>query len=377
MRIAFVASSVGTTTGGIETSVASLASELSKRHDVSLITGLMGDHQATSEFLGIRVVALPFMHRFGKSTRVVSLVWPSVNPYLLESGSLAISSSISRSAQRELRECDVLSTHTKYDALFFSRFAARRGKPSVFHIQGSKFGPIFRMLDRTTSYVAVSQSSRLELSRKFGIPVRHVVSPGVNSSLRDLTREEHDYILFVARLQRSKGTLEAIRIFSALAPEFPHLELVVAGEGPGMTEMQMEARRLSLSHRVTFLGAVPHQRLFGYYSQAKLLLFPSRSEVYPLVPLEAMAAACPVVASDIPGVAESTGRVPILLPVDDTEGWIRASRDLINNANERTLQGQLGREWARARTWNLVARDYERILGEVCDSARSLKTRSP
>jgi len=361
VRITFVSSSAGTTSGGIETTVLSLAHELSKRHDVALITGRrVGGVRFRRN--GVRVLDLPFLHRFGKPIDFASRCWPSVNPYLLESLSLRTIFSLSATVRKELRKSEVFSTHTKYDSLFFSRLAAKHGTPSVFHVQGSRFGTLFKLLDRTTSYIAVSTSSKLELVRNFGLPIRDVVSPGVSKKLLGLSRDEMDYVLFVARLQRSKGIIEAVRILSLISPDFPGLRLVVIGEGPGYGEMRGEAIRLAVLGKIDFLGALSHEEVWEYYSHAKLLLFPSRSEVYPLVPLEAMAAGCPVVASDISGVAESTGRIPTLVSVDDVKEWIKVVTLLLTDDEARVEQGNLGREWARRRTWDKVALEYEHAL---------------
>ena len=362
MRVTFIGSSVASTRGGIETTIASLAAHLAARHEVTLITGAGRRSDRPFKVSGVRVVEVPFVPRTSLASRAAFSTSQILSPYLIESLSTAIASSLSKVARNALAESDIVSTHSKYDALFFSRIAATRGIPSVFHIQGSRFGALFKALDRSTVYIAISEWAKRDLTNRFGLSIRYVVSPGIPERLLGLDRNEQEFVLFVARLQRSKGTLEAIRIFHEVSSLFPELRLVIIGDGPGRAEMEQEAQHLSIRSKVEFLGAIPHEDVLDYYAHAKLLLFPSKSEVYPLVPLEAMGAGCPVVASDVLNLTGGADGIPILLPAARQELWVTAVTRLLEKTEERVRVGNLGREWARTKTWTNASYEYERVL---------------
>lgn len=341
-----------------------LADELSSRHEVAIICGgSTRDESLVPDSL--QTVVVPFFSRKRTPTGL-----PGMSPYLVESASFFTAGALSRSVVRCISESDVISTHAKYDSLFFSRLAHTCHTASLFHVQGSKFGPWFRRIDCSDRYVAVSETIREDLVRRAGLSVPATVTPGVPDKLLTLPRAEEEIVLFVARLQPSKGTLEAIRIFHRILESFPDLCLIVLGDGPDRLRMETEARRLSVADRVRFMGAMPQDQVLPFYSKAKLLLFPSSWEVYPLVPLEAMAGGCPVVAGDIPATREGTGGRALLLPVDDTELWADQAKRILADASTRQRMSALGRDWARERTWKKAASRYEeqlRLASEALD----------
>ncbi len=294
---------------------------------------------------------------------MASWVLGDLGPFQLESVSLFGSFTLSRAARAAISDADVLSTHTKYDSLFFTPWAARRGVPSVFHVQGSKFGELFQKFDRTTRYVAVSETSRAELVARYHLPVAATVTPGVPKDFLELVRDEKGFLLFVGRLQASKGTSLVLRILKRILRKHPVLRLVVAGDGP-----DAESKALRLDRNVTFLGSVPHAQLSRYYATATTLLFPSGSEVFPLVPLEAMSAGCPVIAGRLPGVVESTGGRAVLLDSWDEETWTDAVLRIVEDSSLRKRLSEEGRTWAATHTWDKMAEAYERELVQAVNS---------
>jgi len=368
VKVVFICSSIGTTRGGIETTVLSLARALSDRHDVHVLGGRSLGHPALNSELGIPIIWLPILPRHGVVSSAASLVAGGLAPYGVESASLYGGFQLSKNAKRTISESDVVSVHTKYDSVLFSRWASRRGVPSVFHIQGSKFGALFGKYDRSSRYVAVSENSRKILTERFHLPIERTVTPGIPEEFLSTTREEENFLLFVGRLQQSKGTSLLLQVFTALLRRFPTLELVVAGEGPERSTMEATARSMHLESSTRFLGSISHRDLLKFYSGALALIFPSESEVFPLVPLEAMAAGCPVVASKIPGVMESTGGNAIYPDSWDAIDWTSTLAELIRNPPEREKLSVGGRRWAVKRTWKEVAISYEAELSRAVEN---------
>lgn len=103
--------------------------------------------------------------------------------------------------------------------------------------------------------------------------------------------------LFVGRLVYYKG-LDVLLHAMALTPG---LRLAIAGTGPLDEELRAQSGRLGLDERVVFLGAVSDERLHALYKCARLLVLPSvaPSEAFGMVQLEAMAASCAVVSTDL------------------------------------------------------------------------------
>ena len=105
-------------------------------------------------------------------------------------------------------------------------------------------------------------------------------------------------LLNVARLVLAKNQLELIRAVPAAVRAMPDCILLIAGEGPERFALQREIARLGIARNVRLLGNradVP-----DLLQLANLFVFPSLYEGHPGALVEAMFAALPIVASDIP-----------------------------------------------------------------------------
>jgi glycosyltransferase involved in cell wall biosynthesis len=113
--------------------------------------------------------------------------------------------------------------------------------------------------------------------------------------LPPLRDTEGNVAVFAARLLPWKGAALAVRVI-ALLPEWT---LVVVGAGPDAARLRRLARRLGVSHRVQFMGAVPRSRLLELMrGAADVLLFPSMHDDAAWVVAEAGASGLPVVGLD-------------------------------------------------------------------------------
>ena len=140
-----------------------------------------------------------------------------------------------------------------------------------------------------------------------------VLRNGVDTNLfRSIARDkargmvgagEGPLLLFVGNLVDLKGQDIAIR---ALV-ELDTASLMIAGIGPEEQRLKGLAEKLGVARRVRFLGGVPHRELPAYYGAADALVLASSREGMPNVVLEALASGTPVIASDIPGMAELIG----------------------------------------------------------------------
>ncbi len=103
------------------------------------------------------------------------------------------------------------------------------------------------------------------------------------------------------RLTEQKGITYLLQAMPQVIKCFPDITLVVAGDGTLKKELQAEAFHLGIDKSVLFLGSrldVPELlKLFDLY------VLPSLWEGLPMVLLEAMAAGCPIIATDVGGVS--------------------------------------------------------------------------
>lgn len=123
----------------------------------------------------------------------------------------------------------------------------------------------------------------------------------------------------VGRIDRQKGIDTAVGALAHL-PEAATLTVWGTGDQSYVQEMTDQARTLGLGDRVRFAGWADAGRLCEVYAGADAVLFPVRwEEPFGLVPIEAMAAGCPVVATARGGSAEflRDGDNALIVPADD------------------------------------------------------------
>ncbi len=110
-------------------------------------------------------------------------------------------------------------------------------------------------------------------------------------------RAPQEWYLIVSALVPYKKVDHAIRAAAALGKK-----LVIVGTGPEEKNLLELAQELHA--QVKFAGSVDNNELMNYYGQAKALLFPG-VEDFGIVPLEAIASGCPVIALAEGGVLDS------------------------------------------------------------------------
>lgn len=113
--------------------------------------------------------------------------------------------------------------------------------------------------------------------------------------------------LFVGRLSRThyfKGVEILLRAFKAVSEKNSSAELWIVGDGDERKNYEQLAGKLGIASHVRFLGAVSDEELPALYRRATVFVLPSTdtSETFGIVLLEAMASGVPVIASRLPGV---------------------------------------------------------------------------
>jgi glycosyltransferase involved in cell wall biosynthesis len=187
-----------------------------------------------------------------------------------------------------------------------------------------------------------------------------------------------DGILYVGRLVRDKGVQVLLHALAELGTRGLTPALRVVGSGSAEAWLKALVRELRLQSQVEFLGARPNQELPPLYRAAEMLVFPSllgpqgQQEGMGLVPVEALACGCPVVASRLPAVSEVVR--------DEETGLLCQPGDAGSLAAciERFLrEPELGRATAAAGTlqvaarytWDGVTAGYGALYQELLDRA--------
>jgi glycosyltransferase involved in cell wall biosynthesis len=156
------------------------------------------------------------------------------------------------------------------------------------------------------------------ISRKFGVPVRYMVTVGTVEPRKNLK-----FLVQVLRILRSNGQLDC-PLFIAGASGQKTSPLFRQIQTSGLTEKD-----------IRFLGYVPDEDMPSLYAGAQAFLFPSLYEGFGIPPVEAMACGTPVIASDAPAMPEVLGDAAILEPVTSAERFATAIRRVLTDDQVR------------------------------------------
>ena len=107
-------------------------------------------------------------------------------------------------------------------------------------------------------------------------------------------------LVFAGRL----GPQKALDVLLRALADVPEVALVVAGDGPERAGLERTTDELGLDARVSFLGAVPRERVLQLFRAADASVLPSAWENFPHTVVEALAVGCPVIATAVGGVPE-------------------------------------------------------------------------
>lgn len=153
---------------------------------------------------------------------------------------------------------------------------------------------------------------------------------------------------------------------------------LVVGDGVSRGSLEAQAHRLGIDGVTLFPGRVPRQRALMYHQALDVFVVPRRDVrvcrlVTPLKPIEAMAYGRPVVASDLPALAELIGAPGsgLLAPAGDADRLAKSLEDLAGDPSLRYSLGERGRAFATTRTWDAVGGTYRGVMDYLNDRGRA------
>lgn len=173
-----------------------------------------------------------------------------------------------------------------------------------------------------------------------GIDVKRFLKPCQRGAFPGFVKRDGDIIVgTIAGLRTVKNIPRLVR---AVAAAGPNVRLAVAGEGPERDAIAAEAQRLGIADRLMMPGFLRDPaRYVGLFD---IFALSSNSEQYPISLVEAMAAGCAVVATDVGDIRDivSTANREYIVPKDDN-AFAAAIRQLAGNAELRKELGEANR----------------------------------
>ena len=261
------------------------------------------------------------------------------------------------------KENVVAQLHTAEKGSFWrkwtiSRILRARGIPYVVHLHGANFDDFFEasspaakrriaeFFEQAACAVALSGSwkSWLEanVSRTANVavvenPCERVVDPPPARSGKGPAK-----ILYAGIVGERKGAFDLARAFAkGNLRDVARLEFCGNGE---VEALRAKVSELGLATSVSVAGWTPHDEMLRKMEEADVFVLPSYAEGLPMVVLEAMGSALPVVSTRVGGIPEAVedGKTGILVEPGDVECLAAAMRALAEDPELRARMGAAG-----------------------------------
>ena len=261
-------------------------------------------------------------------------------------------------------------------AEFYARLASRLAGKSKYvstiamPVEGFDVGPIrkkiYSLFDSFSEkfvdrFLVVSDVLRDKMIRGHGIPEERVIriyngievnhylpqdENGLPLRIRNEFNIDADTLLIgsIGRLVWQKGFEHLVQAMPKVLNQFPQTKVLIVGEGPIRDDLEALAQKLKVEKHIIFANF--RKDIKEILSAIDILIVPSLLEGFPMITLEGMAMAKPIIATDIDGIREQIfdGESGILIPPRDPDAIAAA---VVRLSTDKELAHNLGLEGRR------------------------------
>jgi glycosyltransferase involved in cell wall biosynthesis len=386
MKVLFINALFHPFSGGVEKHLLEISKFLAKRGiEVHVLTGRLKGTAAEETINGV------FVHRI----ECTEFHFPGIYPPPMI---------IAPNAYNEVRKLDqrhhfdVIHLEDRWftDFSIAASYAKTAGKPLVITLHNARtvgiaphytfVGGLFdiavgrQVLAMADKIVSVSKWAISDLGKIGLSPKRFVYIPnGIDTreikpgSAGDFKKRHGlgsgPMALFVGRLIKQKGLEYLLPAWKEVVRELPTARLVIVGRGNEEANLKKMAAKLGITGSVYFPGYIEESDLRGALHACDTFVLPSLWEVLPVAILEAMAAAKPIVCTDVGGDSElvTNGKNGFLVPKRDPHALAKALVKMFSDERMAKKMGAASRKRAvNEFDWRIVARHthefYKKLL---------------
>jgi glycosyltransferase involved in cell wall biosynthesis len=369
LRIAVVTETYAPEVNGVALSAERFVEGLRRReHEIQLVRPRQ--HQDGSDRAGgmqdvlthgVPIPNYPGLRMGLPAARELARLWSGNRPdvvHVLTEGPLGWSAV---SAARKLKLPVISDFRTNFHTYSRHYGVGWLGKPILAYLR--------KFHNRTLWTLVPTEALRAQLAG-LGFRDVRVVSRGVDTALFDPARRSESLragwgvgpadpvLLHVGRIAAEKNLATLLSAYAAARAQEPRSRLVLVGDGPARSEIQARCPD------AIFAGTRRGEDLATHYASADVFLFPSLTETYGNVTLEALASGLAVVAFDYAAAAEIVrhGDNGLLAPMGDAGAFAALAASAVSDIARARAMGFNARESALKLGWDLVVRQLETLL---------------
>ena len=208
-----------------------------------------------------------------------------------------------------------------------------------------------KLLQRADRIIAVSEFSKLELQRFFGVSPERItvihlgtsLGNGITEVAKHVSPEPFPYVLYVGKRPLYKNFDGFFRAMQPVMHRHKDIHIVCAGGGEFSREEQTAFRTAGLTARIHYRPATD-ESLLQLYQRARAFVFPSLNEGFGIPVLEAFRGGCPALLSDRSSLPEVGGSAATYFDPENVESITAAVEQVVFDDALRAEMSRRGRE---------------------------------
>ncbi|WP_370574334.1 glycosyltransferase family 4 protein [Methanomethylovorans sp.] len=377
MKIAFVVQRYGEDiVGGAEYFTRLVAERMSKYHEIEILTTCAAEyHFWKNEYPeGHDVLNKIRIHRFtnatkrnpNKHTKIQETVYYSTHSvndeisWITEQGPNCPELVKYISQNRNKYDCFVFFTFRYYPTYYGIKEVENRSLivPFAENDPALDLSITKEIFESASGIIYCTPEEKKLVERKVDIKkekVSDIVGCGIEipaSIPHSEKLENMKYVLYIGRIEGSKGCYQLFEYYQRLVKEVPDLpKLVLAG---------LDAIEIPKHNKIKYLGFISEDDKYSLLKDAEFLIMPSPYESLSLVTLEAMGCGIPVLANGECDVLKGHClRSNAGLWYQNYEEFSECFRFLCSNAQKRTKMGENGKRYVEKNySWDIIEKKY-------------------
>jgi len=175
-------------------------------------------------------------------------------------------------------------------------------------------------------------------------------------------KDDKGYVLYAGRFDWNKNVCSLVNVFAQIHKSYPSYHLYLVGAGPEEKKIENLVSERGIQSHVKIIPWLPRNKLIKLMSRCLVFVLPSFFEVSPVVVLEAMASAKPVIAR------ASMGTVDIIIHGEN--GYLYNNNEELREYLEKLLSDDNLREKVGRNARRVVEREY--TFSKIADKYEEL-----
>lgn len=183
-------------------------------------------------------------------------------------------------------------------------------------------------------------------------------------------------VFYVGRLQYEKGLHLLVEAAHEILQRGENVKFILAGKGSMRAPLHQRIVELGIHDRVLLPGYISDAERDRLYSVADVAVFPSLYEPFGIVALEAMAAKCPVIVSNVGGLGEVVENhvTGIKIPSYTLDVLVEAIQFVLNNPAQAQTRAERAYEMVcHDYTWSHIARATIQLYDEIIQARKQVR----